>query len=101
MTSDFKSSVFVCGQCAVGADGRSPRPRNMEKQVQTALDNVETVLAEARLSLPNIVRMNTYVRDKEAFLEQAAEPMSERLVGHHAPQALWRASWSWAVKTCR
>ncbi|QDY71691.1 RidA family protein [Qingshengfaniella alkalisoli] len=79
MISDFNRLVFVSGQCAVGPDGASLHPANMAAQVQAALDNVETVLIEAGLSLANIVRMNTYVTDMDAFLEQAAEPMGQRL----------------------
>lgn len=82
MISDFNRLVFVSGQCAVGPDGSSLHPGDMAGQVQAALNNVETVLAEAGLSLANIVRMNTYVTDMEAFLEHAAEPMSERLAKH-------------------
>lgn len=82
MISDFNRLVFVSGQCAVGADGSSLHPGDMAGQVQAALDNVEKVLAEAGLSLANIVRMNTYVTDMKAFLEHAAEPMSKRLAEH-------------------
>lgn len=83
MISDFSRLIFVSGQCAVAADGRSLHPGDMMRQVQAALDNVETVLGEAGLSLANIVRMNTYVTDVAAFLELAAEPMSERLAEHN------------------
>lgn len=80
--TDFRQLVFVSGQCAVDPDGSSLYPGDMGAQVQAALDNVETVLAEAGLTLANIVRMNTYVTDMEAFLERAAEAMSVRLSGH-------------------
>ncbi|MFN3955760.1 MAG: RidA family protein [Pararhodobacter sp.] len=50
--------------------------------MQAALDNVETVLREAGMTLGNIVRMNTYVTDMAAFLDKAAEPMSLRLARH-------------------
>ena len=82
MISDFSRLVFVSGQCAVGADGSSLHPGDMAAQVHAALDNVETVLTEAGLSLTNVVRMNTYVTDMQAFLEHAAESMSERLAQH-------------------
>lgn len=82
MISDFNRLVFVSGQCAVDADGSSIHPGDMAGQVHAALDNVEAVLAEAGLSLSNIVRMNTYVTDMDAFLHHAAETMSERLAKH-------------------
>ncbi len=83
LISNFSQMVFVSGQCAVGPDGSSLHPGNMAAQVQAALDNVETVLKEAGFSLADIVRMNTYVTDMEAFLETAAEPMSKRLAPHN------------------
>ncbi len=82
MISGFSRLLFVSGQCSVAADGSSLHPGDMAAQVQAALDNVETVLAEAGLSFANVVRMNTYVTDMEAFLERAAEPMSRRLAQH-------------------
>ncbi|TYR35471.1 RidA family protein [Mesorhizobium microcysteis] len=82
MISDFNRLVFVSGQCAVGEDGGSLHAGDMAAQVHAALNNVEIVLGEAGLSLSNIVRMNTYVTDMEAFLEHAAQPMSERLARH-------------------
>ncbi|MGI3128752.1 RidA family protein [Nitratireductor sp. PBL-C9] len=83
MISDFSRLVFVSGQCAVDADGNTLHPGDMAGQVQAALNNVETVLAEAGLSLSHVVRINTYVTDMEAFLEHAAGPMSERLAQHN------------------
>lgn len=84
MISGFGRLVFVSGQCAVDAGGASLHPGDMAAQVQAALDNVETVLAEAGMSLANLVRMNTYVTDMDAFLAAAAEPMSLRLAAHDA-----------------
>ncbi|MBO6724285.1 MAG: RidA family protein [Rhizobiaceae bacterium] len=80
--SNFSRLIFVSGQCAVGPDGSSLHPGDMSAQCQAALDNVETVLANAGLSLANIVRMNTYVTDMAAYLDAAAEPMSVRLARH-------------------
>lgn len=79
MITNFNRLVFVSGQCAVAADGSSLHPGDMDAQVQAALDNVETVLKVADMTLANIVRMNTYVTDMAAFLDEAAEPMSLRL----------------------
>lgn len=79
---EVRRLVFVSGQCAVDAEGRSMHPGDMDAQVQAALDNVETVLRAAGLGLGDIVRMNTYVTDMSAFLEAAAEAMSVRLEAH-------------------
>ena len=50
----------------------------MGAQVGQALDNLEAVLGEADFALADVVRMNYYVTDVDAFL-QAAESYGARL----------------------
>ncbi len=45
------------------------RGRDMAKQVSQALDNLETVLKQAGLSLANVVWLNYYTTDMAAFLK--------------------------------
>ncbi|MFB8762220.1 RidA family protein [Nocardiopsis alba] len=71
--------LFVSGQCAVSAEGESLYPNDIGAQTEAALDNVAAVLERAGMDLGNIVRMNTYVTDVDAFFDHAAERMSERL----------------------
>lgn len=71
--------LFVSGQCSVSATGESLHPGDMSAQTATALDNVATVLRGAGMSLADVVRMNTYVTDIDAFLAEAGEMMAERL----------------------
>jgi enamine deaminase RidA (YjgF/YER057c/UK114 family) len=51
---------------------------DMSAQVMQALDNLETVLSEAGFSLADVVRLNYYVTDVDAFL-QAGEVYGPRL----------------------
>ena len=44
----------------------------MASQIALALDNLEAVLAGAGMSLANVVRLNMYTTDVDAFIEQAA-----------------------------
>ncbi|WP_049578620.1 RidA family protein [Nocardiopsis sp. SBT366] len=71
--------LFVSGQCSVSATGESLHPGDMSAQTATALDNVATVLRGAGMSLADVVRMNTYVTDIEAFFAEAGEMMAQRL----------------------
>jgi enamine deaminase RidA (YjgF/YER057c/UK114 family) len=71
--------LFVSGQCAVSPDGESLYPGGMGAQAVAALDNVGAVLAKADMGFGNIVRMNTYVTDVDAFIDHAAEQVAERL----------------------
>ena len=53
--------------------------RDMAKQISQALDNLETVLKQAGLTLANVVRLNYYTTDMTAFFN-AASAFLPRLV---------------------
>jgi enamine deaminase RidA (YjgF/YER057c/UK114 family) len=59
--------LFCAGQTSVDADGNVLHADDMGKQVSQALDNVEAVLAEAGMTLANLVRLNIYTTDVDAF----------------------------------
>ena len=60
--------VLLCaGQTSMDAEGRPAHPGDMRAQVALALDNVETVLREAGLTLSDVVRLNYYTTDVDAF----------------------------------
>ena len=62
--------LLICsGQTAMDAEGRPSHPGDMRAQLNMALDNLETVLREAGYTLADIVRMNYYTTDIEAFFE--------------------------------
>jgi len=71
--------VLVCaGQTSVDADGQPLHDGDMGAQVGQALDNLETVLGEAGFALADVVRLNYFVTDVDAFLE-AGEIWGARL----------------------
>lgn len=71
--------VLVCaGQTSVDADGQPLHDGDMGAQVGQALDNLEAVLGEAGYALGDVVRMNYFVTDVDAFL-QAGEIYGARL----------------------
>jgi enamine deaminase RidA (YjgF/YER057c/UK114 family) len=56
--------MLVCsGQDAVDADGNPQHPGDMAAQLELALDNLEAVLADAGMTVGNIVRLNAYTTD--------------------------------------
>jgi enamine deaminase RidA (YjgF/YER057c/UK114 family) len=64
---------LVCsGQDAVDADGNPQHPGDMAAQLELALDNLETVLAAADMTLANIVRLNVYTTDLDEYLKHFA-----------------------------
>jgi enamine deaminase RidA (YjgF/YER057c/UK114 family) len=71
--------VLVCaGQTSVDADGQPMHEGDMAAQVGQALDNVETVLSEAGFTFADVIRLNYYVTDVDAFI-QAGEVWGARL----------------------
>jgi enamine deaminase RidA (YjgF/YER057c/UK114 family) len=59
--------LFCAGQTSVDADGAVQHEGDMAAQIDLALSNVEAVLAEAGMSLSNVVRLNIYTTDVDAF----------------------------------
>ena len=54
-----QNRVLVCaGQTSVDANGSPAHPGDMAAQAAQALDNLETVLKQAGMSLSNVVRLN-------------------------------------------
>jgi enamine deaminase RidA (YjgF/YER057c/UK114 family) len=72
--------LFCAGQTSVDADGKFLHPGDMAAQLGQAFDNLEAVLAASGLTLANVVRLNYYVTDVDAFV--AAGPVvGGRLAG--------------------
>lgn len=72
--------VLICaGQFSADANGTLLHTGDMRAQLGQALDNLETVLKQAGLSLANIVRLNYYTTDVDAFIELAGEVLGSRL----------------------
>jgi enamine deaminase RidA (YjgF/YER057c/UK114 family) len=71
--------LYCAGQTSTGADGSTLHPHDMGAQTAAALDNLETVLREAGMTLVNVVRVNYYVTDVDRFLAEGAGPAVSRL----------------------
>lgn len=60
--------LVASGQTAMSADGIPQHAGDMEAQVVLSFDNLEAVLAEAGMTLANVVRLNVYTTDVDAFM---------------------------------
>jgi enamine deaminase RidA (YjgF/YER057c/UK114 family) len=70
-----QAKVLVCaGQTAVDANGTPQHSGDMAAQIGLALDNLEAVLMGAGMSLENVVRLNIYATDVDAYIQHAAVP---------------------------
>jgi enamine deaminase RidA (YjgF/YER057c/UK114 family) len=70
--------LYCAGQTSSGADGQTLHGDDMGAQCRQALDNLETVLDQAGMTLANVVRLNYYVTDVERFFTKGAEVIGER-----------------------
>jgi enamine deaminase RidA (YjgF/YER057c/UK114 family) len=61
--------LYCAGQTSVDETGAPLHEGDMGAQVDQALDNVEAVLREAGFTLADVVRLNYYVTDVDAFIE--------------------------------
>jgi enamine deaminase RidA (YjgF/YER057c/UK114 family) len=63
--------MLVCsGQDAVDANGAPQHPGDMAAQLELALENLQTILAAAAMTLANIVRLNVYATDIDEVIKQ-------------------------------
>ena len=63
--------LFCAGQTSVDSDGNPQHPGDMAAQIALAADNLEAVLQEAGMSLGDVVRLNFYTTDVDAFFANA------------------------------
>jgi enamine deaminase RidA (YjgF/YER057c/UK114 family) len=64
--------LFCSGQTSVDGDGTPQHSGDMAAQIGLAADNLEAVLRDAGMNLSNVVRLNFYTTDVEAFIANAA-----------------------------
>jgi enamine deaminase RidA (YjgF/YER057c/UK114 family) len=79
---------LVCsGQDAVDADGNPQHPGDMAAQLRLAIDNLEAVLAEADMTLANVVRLNAYTTDVDDLFKNWTT-VTDRVDGGFATSVL-------------
>jgi enamine deaminase RidA (YjgF/YER057c/UK114 family) len=61
--------LYAAGQASVDADWKPVHEGDMRGQLMQSLDNVEAVLAEAGFGLADVVRLNYYTTDLDAFFD--------------------------------
>ena len=66
-------TLYAAGQGSVDAAGRPVHVGDMQAQVGQALDNVETVLAAAGMSVRDVVRYEVFTTDVDAYLPASGQ----------------------------
>jgi enamine deaminase RidA (YjgF/YER057c/UK114 family) len=74
--------MLICaGQTSSDENGATLHPGDMAAQIGAALDNVETVLRHGGYAFSDVVRLNYYTTDVDAFIA-AGETLGARLAQH-------------------
>ncbi|EHN79785.1 hypothetical protein SMCF_632 [Streptomyces coelicoflavus ZG0656] len=69
VVSGHSRTLYISGQTAMSKDGRPEHGGDMAAQLALAVDNVEAVLAEAGMTLANLVRLNVYTTDVDLLFQ--------------------------------
>ncbi|MER6323714.1 RidA family protein [Streptomyces coelicoflavus] len=69
VVSGHSRTLYISGQTAMSKDGRPEHDGDMAAQLALAVDNVEAVLAEAGMTLANLVRLNVYTTDVDLLFQ--------------------------------
>jgi enamine deaminase RidA (YjgF/YER057c/UK114 family) len=69
LVEGHRRELICSGQDAVDADGNPQHPADMAAQLRLALDNLEAVLADADMTLANVVRLNAYTTDVDELFK--------------------------------
>lgn len=67
VVSGETQTLYISGQTAMNAEGRPEHDGDMSGQLSLAIDNLESVLAAAGMTLANLVRLNVYTTDVDAL----------------------------------
>jgi enamine deaminase RidA (YjgF/YER057c/UK114 family) len=60
--------LVLSGQGATAPDGTPQHAGDLPAQVSLSLDNIETVLRDAGMTLGNVVRINVFTTDMDAMM---------------------------------
>ena len=71
--SGVQRTLYLSGQTATTADGVAMHPGDIVAQFQTAWDHVKDALAAAGMGPSNVIRLNMYTTDVDAFMAAAGD----------------------------
>ena len=78
-TIGAERTVHCAGQASVDDHGHPVHAGDIVAQTRQALDNLEAVLDAAGMSLADVVRLNYYTTDVDAFMRDAMGCLVRRL----------------------
>lgn len=72
VVSGHTRTLYCSGQTAMNNDGHPQHEGDMAAQLELSLDNLQTVLVEASMSLGSLVRLNVYTTDVDLLFQHYA-----------------------------
>ncbi|MFF9870531.1 RidA family protein [Streptomyces sp. NPDC013953] len=69
VVSGHSRTLYISGQTAMSSEGKPEHDGDMAAQLALSIDNIEAVLAEAGMSLANLVRINVYTTDVDLLFQ--------------------------------
>lgn len=85
VVSGQSRTLYCSGQTAMSSDGTPQHAGDMAAQVALSLDNLESVLREAGMSLADVVRLNVYATDVELLFQHYGVLASRLAAADAAP----------------
>jgi len=86
-TTNASRVLYCAGQASVDETGKPVHAGDMRKQIDQAFRNLEAVLKASGYGIANVVRLNYYTTDVDAFLA-AGDVVGSRLAGSRPPGTL-------------
>lgn len=86
-TTNASRVLYCAGQASVDDTGKPVHAGDMRKQIEQAFHNLGTVLSAAGFTLADVVRLNYYTTDVEAYLA-AGDVVGKCLAGAQPPGTL-------------
>ncbi len=79
--------LFLAGQDASDSDGQIVAPGDLVRQFEQVLRNLQTVVTMAGGAMTDIVKLNVFIRDRDAYMANLPElgRIHRRFFGHHYP----------------
>ncbi|MEV4972211.1 RidA family protein [Streptomyces scopuliridis] len=69
VVSGHSRTLYISGQTSMSSEGKPEHDGDMAAQLALSIDNIEAVLAEAGMSLSNLVRLNVYTTDVDLLFQ--------------------------------
>lgn len=86
-TTNASRVLYCAGQASVDDTGKPAHAGDMRKQIDQAFRNLEAVLQASGYGIANVVRLNYYTTDVDAFLA-AGDVVGSHLAGAQPPGTL-------------